>query len=289
MEVLRVFNNNVVLARDELGREVVVTGRGVGFQARRGATVDESRVARRFVPAENPDSVAQVLADIPPERLQQVAELFSDAVRALGATLPPLAIVAAADHIHQAIARVSRGVVMEYPLRAEVAHLHPEELRMAEALLDRLNATLTVKLPPGEAIALAMHLFHAVTGSASMQETFVQSGLIRQIFDLLSGHYGSRFDRDSIDAARFATHLRYFFARAHAGVQLDGEASGVGAALRAQNPGAYQLAERIRALLELRLDHPVSSDEVVYLTMHVARLERDLRTRTVATRTPSPG
>ncbi|SPF67112.1 CAT RNA binding domain [Propionibacterium ruminifibrarum] len=40
MEVLRVFNNNVVLARDELGREVVVTGRGVGFKKKSGDPVD---------------------------------------------------------------------------------------------------------------------------------------------------------------------------------------------------------------------------------------------------------
>ena len=145
-----------------------VTGRGVGFQTRRGKQLDESRVARRFVPAENPDAVAQVLADIPPERLQLVAKLFADAVRLLGSTLPPLAIVAVADHVNQAIERAGRGIVMEYPLRAEVAHLHPDELRVAEDLLDRLNATLPEPLPRGEAIALAMHLFHAVTGNASM-------------------------------------------------------------------------------------------------------------------------
>ena len=41
MEILRVFNNNVVLARDELGREAILTGRGLGFQRRRGDTVDQ--------------------------------------------------------------------------------------------------------------------------------------------------------------------------------------------------------------------------------------------------------
>lgn len=277
MEVLRVFNNNVILARDELGREVVVTGRGVGFQARRGSRVDEVRIARRFVPDQSPESVAAVLADIPPERLNQVAELFADAVRSLGSTVPPLAVVAVADHIHQAMGRLERGIVLEYPLRTEVAHLHPEELRVAEDLLARLNAISPVPLPAGEAIALAMHLFHAVTGSASMEQTYAQSGLIRQIFELVGEHFGPDFDPDSIDAARFATHLRYFFARARAGSQLDGEASGVGAVLSARNPGAHQVAQHIRALLELRLDHPVSEDEVAYLTLHVARLELGLR------------
>lgn len=277
MKLLRVFNNNVILARDELGREVVITGRGVGFQAKRGQAVDESRIARRFVPDANPDAVAQVLADIPPDRLQLVGELFADAVRSLGSTLPPLAVVAAADHVNQAIERVRAGVVMEYPLRAEVAHLHPDELRAAEALLDRLNRTLAVPLPDGEAIALAMHLFHAVTGTATMAEAYAQSALVRQIFDLLAEAYGPAFDVDSIDAARFATHLRYFFARARTGTQLNGEATEIGEVLRVRNPTADVIARRIGALLELRLGQPITNDEIVYLTMHVGRLELGMR------------
>lgn len=35
MKILRIFNNNVVLARQDSGREVIVTGRGVGFKERR--------------------------------------------------------------------------------------------------------------------------------------------------------------------------------------------------------------------------------------------------------------
>ncbi len=279
LQILRVFNNNVVLARDELGREVVVTGRGVGFQGRPGDAIDPALIVRRFIPSDNPTSVAQVIADIPLERLVMVERLFGEAVRELGAILPPLAIVAAADHLHQAIERVARGEEMEYPMRAEVAHLHPEELEVAERLLDKLNAELDAPLPQGEAIALAMHLFHAVTGSPSMEQTFVQSRLIRQVFDMVQNAYGAEFDADSIDAARFAAHLRYFFARARAGKQLTSGVPAVAVVLAEGNDRGHQLAMRIKALLELRLQHPVTADEVTYLTMHIARMEVGMRTR----------
>lgn len=279
LRILRVFNNNVVLTRDELGREVVVTGRGVGYQGRPGGAIDPALVARRFIPSDNPVSVAQVIADIPLERLALVERLFGEAVRELGAIMPPLAIVAAADHLHQAIERVARGEVMEYPMRAEVAHLHPDELQVAERLLDKLNAQLDQPLPKGEAIALAMHLFHAVTGSPSMEQTFLQSRLIRQIFDVVHHAYGGEFDPDSIDAARFAAHLRYFFARARAGKQLTSGVPTVAVVLAEGNDRAHQLALRIRALLELRLRHTVTADEVTYLTMHIARMELGMRTR----------
>ena len=36
MRVLRVLNNNVVLSRDDTGRGVILTGRGIGFRAQVG-------------------------------------------------------------------------------------------------------------------------------------------------------------------------------------------------------------------------------------------------------------
>ena len=51
MKILRVFNNNVVLAKDG-AREVIVTGRGLGFQAKPGQRVDGAKIVRVFVPAD---------------------------------------------------------------------------------------------------------------------------------------------------------------------------------------------------------------------------------------------
>lgn len=280
MEVLRVFNNNVVLARDELGREVVVTGRGIGFQRKPGDPVDPVRVARRFVPARNAVSVGEILADIPLERISLIEQAFVRATRELGAPVPSSTIIAVVDHVNQAMERIRQGLAMDYPLRAEVAHLHPEELRLAERMIDELNARQGIQLPRGEAIALALHLFDAVINSASAERSWAQSRLIVQIFEILAGVYGKDFDADSIDAARFAAHLRYFLVRARNGGQVeDGTAGAVAAALRRARPRTRQTALRVRELLELRLGIEVSEDETAYLTMHLARLEAGMERR----------
>ena len=273
MVILRVFNNNVVLARDEIGREAILTGRGLGFQRRAGQEVDASLIARRYVPADNAESVAEVIAGIPLERLALIERAFRRAARELGTGVPSSTVVAVVDHVNQAMERVRQGLVMEYPLRAEAAHLHPEELRLAEAMVEELNAAQEVQLPAGEAVALALHLFTAAVGARSAQEATRQSRLIAQVMELLSGAYGDSFDAGSVDAARFAVHLRYFLVRAKTAVQIqDSTASLVTRALRAGNPGAYRVALRIRDLLELRLGTSVTDDETAYLALHVARL-----------------
>lgn len=81
MKILRVFNNNVVLAKDG-AREVIVTGRGLGFQAKPGQRVDDAKIVRVFVPADgrDPDHIAELLSEIPPE----IIRLVTDAMTATG-------------------------------------------------------------------------------------------------------------------------------------------------------------------------------------------------------------
>ena len=272
------LNNNVVLARDEIGREAILTGRGLGFQRKRGQDVDASLISRRYIPADNAQSVAEVIAGIPLERLALIERVFRKAARGLNTDVPSSTLIAVVDHINQAMARVYQGLTMDYPLRAEVAHLHPEELRLAEAMVEEINAAQEVQLPRGEAVALALHLFTAAIGAPSAQAASEQSRLIGQVMGLLEKSFGDAFDADSVNAARFAVHLRYFLVRARTAVQIeDGTSSLVAEALRVSDPDAYRVARRIRDLLEIRLNTAVTDDETAYLALHVARLTSSLQ------------
>ena len=275
------LNNNVVLARDEIGREAILTGRGLGFQRKRGQDVDASLISRRYVLADNAQSVAEVIAGIPLERLALIERVFRKAARGLNTDVPSSTLIAVVDHINQAMERVRQGLAMDYPLRAEVAHLHPEELQLAEAMVEEINAAQEVQLPGGEAVALALHLFTAAIGAPSAQAASEQSRLIGQVMGLLEKSFGEAFDADSVNAARFAVHLRYFLVRARTAVQIeDGTSSLVAEALRISDPDAYRVARRIRDLLEIRLNTIVTDDETAYLALHIARLTSSLQQTT---------
>ncbi len=275
------LNNNVVLARDEIGREAILTGRGLGFQRKRGQDVDASLISRRYILADNAQSVAEVIAGIPLERLALIERVFRKAARGLNTDVPSSTLIAVVDHINQAMERVRQGLAMDYPLRAEVAHLHPEELQLAEAMVEEINAAQEVQLPGGEAVALALHLFTAAIGAPSAQAASEQSRLIGQVMGLLEKSFGEAFDADSVNAARFAVHLRYFLVRARTAVQIeDGTSSLVAEALRTSDPDAYRVARRIRDLLEIRLNTIVTDDETAYLALHIARLTSSLQQTT---------
>ena len=48
MVIQKVINNNIVSACDDMGREVVVMGRGLGFGVKPGMGVDESKIEKVF-------------------------------------------------------------------------------------------------------------------------------------------------------------------------------------------------------------------------------------------------
>ncbi|HAM45132.1 MAG TPA: transcription antiterminator BglG [Propionibacteriaceae bacterium] len=276
MELLRVFNNNVVLAADATGAEVILTGRGLGFQARPGDPVDLDKVVRVFVPVDgrDPDHLAQLLAAIPPEHVALVTE----AIDASGQTMlldNPALIIALADHVSFAIKRQRAGIALEYPLRAEVRHLYAEEYRQAVALLAAINAHSETPLPDAEAVALTLHLVNASFATGDLSYTYTMTGLIGQMLVVIEESFGISLPEDSISAGRFITHLRYLFVRIRQHNQLSDEHSEIGVAIRAAYPRAAECAARLGALLELRLSSALTDDEISYLALHVARVVND--------------
>jgi len=278
MEILRVFNNNVVLARDDAGTEVVLTGRGLGFQARPGHPVDAAKVARTFVPSDgrDPDNLGALIAEIPPEQIQLADEALDLARRGLRETIGTSVVVAVADHLNFALHRLRQSIDMEYPLQAEVAHLYPAELAVARRIVAFVNERLDVELPEAEAVPITLHLVNAGFATGDLSSTYQMTGVFQQIFEVIAGAYGHSVDTGGVSAARFITHLRYFFVRVKSERQLAQGASTLTNAIRDAYPEAYQCALRIQALLELRLGQPISDDEVVYLTLHVERLTSPL-------------
>jgi beta-glucoside operon transcriptional antiterminator len=276
MEIARVFNNNLVLALDEAGREVILTGRGLGFQARPGQAVDPDKVVRVFVPVDgrDPDHLAQLLAGIPPEHILLVSQALNhvglDAV-----SRNPSLVIALADHVSFALRRVAIGMDLEYPLLAEVQHLYSDEYDQARRLLVEINKHSEARLPDIEAVGLALHLVNAGFATGDLSYTYKMTGVIQQMVAVIEQTYGISLDSGSVSVGRFITHLRYLFVRIHQHRQLSEEHSAVGAAIRQAYPGAAECATRLAGLLELRLGAALTEDEISYLSLHVARVIAD--------------
>jgi beta-glucoside operon transcriptional antiterminator len=281
MEILRVFNNNVVLARGPGGGEVILTGNGLGFKVQPGQKINEAKIVRVFIPEDgrDADNFGALVAAVPPEFLLLADQALEIARIDMAAPLNSTTVVGLADHLSFAVKRLQQGIDLEYPLWGEVAHLYPDELRVAQRVLEHVNSNLEQPLPETEAVPIALHLVNGGFATGDLSFTYQMTGVFTQLFEVLERAYGHSFDRNTINAARFITHLRYFFVRAHTGRQLDEGATRLSAAIREAYPQAFATAIKLQAVLELRLGESLTEDEVTYLTLHVARMVDDLRVR----------
>ncbi|WJY68924.1 HPr family phosphocarrier protein [Corynebacterium auris] len=292
MEILRVFNNNVDLAKDSAG-EKIVTGRGIGFKAHPGDVVDDARVARTFVPEDgrDPDHVATMLSSIPLAHVTLVTDAVAEAGLPDSLAHSASLLIALADHIGFAISRAASGQRLDYPLQAEVSQLYGEEYRQAKAIVAAVNRVVVQRelapLPDAEAVAIALHLVNAGFSTGDLSFTYTMTGMLNQLLDHVESDYGIALDSGSVSIARFITHLRYLFVRIANHEQLSEHSSAIGRAIRDSSPGAYRSAQRLAALIELRLGAALTEDEVSYLTLHIARMvEAATPTRTATIAAP---
>lgn len=276
MQVVKVFNNNVVLGVDDHGVEVVLLGRGLGFRAFPGSEVDAARVERRFVPSgsTSAERIALLAGQIPLADLELTERVVTLARARLRGELADHVVLPLADHLSFALRRAAEGgAEIDYPLRWEVQHLYPDEVAVAREVLDLVAAERGVRLPPVEAVPLALHLVNAQFGGVGdLAATVKMTEVLREVLGIIGEEYGVQVDENSVDVARFVTHLRYLFLRERTGAKLRQTPAELHAALRSSRPREYTSAGRIGELLADRFGWQISTDEILYLALHVSRL-----------------
>jgi len=279
MRVVKVFNNNVALARDEAGREIVVQGRGLAFQARSGDRLNPALIERRFVPesSDKPEQFAQMVADIPPEIIVVAEEILGLGLE-FDLQLDHRAVVALADHISIALRRLASGQSFAHPLEWEVRLLYVREAKLGARALDLIHGRTGIRLPAAEAVPLALHFVNAQVGAGRIGEAVRSARIIRDIITVIEGEYGVVFDgSNALASARFATHLRYLFLSHLAGDGRGPLIAELAKSFQEQDPRAYACARHITSYISNKMGWNINDDETTYIAIHIQRMTYNLR------------
>ncbi len=272
MEIFKKINNNVALARDAKGRELVVFGKGVGFPAMPYELNDLSNIRRTFYDVN--ESYFDLLRDIPEEIFLLADDIADTAREELDCALSPKLTYVLADHLNFAIQRCQNGIVLQTPLAYDIRHLYPQEYSIAKEALHMLRERLNVNLPDEEATSIALHFITAETEVGDMHSTILTAKVISEISNLVETTLGVKLDKDSFSFSRFAMHLRYLVQRMMHSQTLNGE-SGTDAMFRTiccEYPEIYACVQKINDFLTKTYGWPCSKEEQLYLIMHIHRV-----------------
>lgn len=277
MQVVKVLNNNALIARDN-DQDVVAIGLGISFRYGKGQEMPASAAEKVFVAstAQPLDRLSAFLTELPLDNIRIATEICAAAADDLSRKPPESLIIAIADHITFATQRTQRGMPLQNPLKWEIAQLYPRELaigRMANRLVEE---RFGIALPDDEAASIAMHLVNAQFTAAGLHQGVRMTETLTQILDMIDHSFGIQIDRESMSASRFVTHMRYVFVRLDGGSQISATPAELVKSIKAAYPEAFGCAERICFLLEM-INGEVGPDECAFVTLHIARLLEDSR------------
>jgi len=276
--IKRVYNNNVLLAVEADSTEVVLLGKGIGFQRRPGETVDTSLADQRFV-AEGlyrAPQLADLLSDAPADHIA-VAQTITELGHAtLGLEPRQSLMIPVLDHLTFAVRRAQEGAHIDFPLRWEVAQLYPAEAALGRQVVTLVNDTLGVHLQDDEWVAFALHFVNQQWTKGDFSKTVAMTETISRVFLRLAERWGRPVDENASSAARFVTHLRYVFARAASHKQLQTSRLDVLSAVQEAYPEAAEAAMDIAKLIGESINRVITKDEVSYLALHTTRLYTEI-------------
>lgn len=274
MIIHKVLNNNVVIVLNECNEEQVVTGRGLAFKKKVGDSLDINNITQVFKLESSTSSskVQQLLQEIPIEVMESVDKIVELAKKDLGKELNDSIYLPLMDHIHNAIERQNQGIQVKNILLWDIKRFFPEEYSLGKKGLEIVNEALHTNLSKEEAGFIALHLVNSEM-SDRFENIYELTDVMSQIMTIVKYHYKLAIDEQSVYFDRFRTHLKYFAYRLlnlqTYEKQEDDELFDI---VKLKYPNEYSCVLKISDYLFKRYDYKVSSEEKLYLMIHIAKL-----------------
>lgn len=275
--VKKALNNNVLIGKHPSYGEVVLIGKGIGFNRKNGDTIDADVVEKLFVLRNEKEQMnyLKLLPQVDNDLLDVIISSIELIKSKTNAMLNEHIHVALTDHIMFAVSRLSNGLVLNNPFLIETKALYPFEYKIAEDVVKLIEEQTDIHLPIGEIGFIALHI-HSAMMNRNLSEVNQHSQLVTHLVNLIEEQLEIEIDKDSIDYMRLVRHLRFTIERVHNGEKVD-EPEKITSLLKDEYPLCYNLSWKLIKVMQQTLKKPVFDAEAVYLTMHLQRLQKKVK------------
>lgn len=275
MNITKILNNNVVVVLDEHQREQVVMGRGLAFRKGVGEKLDQEKIEKVF--ALQDDALAlrlgELIGQIPLEVFTTCDRIINLATQRLGKLQDSLYITLT-DHCYFAIERQRKGLAIKNVLLWEIKRLYPKEFALGREALALIAKRLNVELAEDEAGFIALHLVTAQLNS-EMPEVMHITRVMQEILQLVKYQFHLVYDEESLSYQRFVTHLKFFAQRMLSRTVVEDDDASLHSAIKENYAKAWKCAEKIAQYLHQHYQRELTTEEIMFLTIHIERVRKE--------------
>jgi len=276
--VYQVLNNNLISVLDENRQEVLLWGKGIGWNAKRGQSVRESKIEKifRMDTLDSTNQLKQLLGEVETEAIEASLQIVEYARKQLDKELNKNVYITLTDHISFAAERQRKGITFHNVLRWEIRKLYVAEYLIGVHALDIIREKMNVELPEDEAGAIALHIVNAEY-DCNMEQTTEMTQIIQQAINVVRFAFYIDFNEDSLHYLRFITHLLFFAQRVLENRMLSGSEDFIYEAMKKQYPKQFRCAVQIGALVEKKYGVKLPAEEITFLCVHIVRITEEER------------
>jgi transcriptional antiterminator len=208
-KILKVLNNNVVIAEGSNNQEAVLIGKGIGFSKKAGDPMEESNVDKLYVlkDEEKQDQYKQLLTQVDENVILVINDIIQYSEERLDVKFNEHIHIALTDHIAFAIKRVQQGMDIINPFLEETQMMYPKEYSVAEEVVKMVDQQMKILFPEGEIGFITLHLHSAAT-NRSLSELNKYSQLMNTLIQVVEQQLRITIDKSTIDYMRLIQHLR---------------------------------------------------------------------------------
>jgi len=281
LKVKRVFNNNVILAyRGD--SEVVIFGKGVGYQKQRGDEVNGTCIEKIFTLTEKETNhFEELFKEISNEYADITFSIVKQAESDLQIEFDSSIYLSIMDHINHAIIRAKQGLNIKNELIWEIKRTYKKEYEAALNTLKIIKRETGIELEADEAGIIAIHYFNAQDPKTRLKTSYKAVEIIQDIVKIIQFHFHIEFDENQLSFNRLMTHLRYFvnglLNNERRNSEMDDEF--LYCQIKKKYPDIYECVLKIKKYINEKLEKEVVDEESLYLMMHIQRIVEKSKSR----------
>lgn len=274
MKITKVINNNLVRLINEKNQEIIVMGKGIGFQKKVGEEIDQNHISQIYISDDRnySNKLTQILEKVPLNIIQLTNEIVQYAKVSLARKLNENIYLTLTDHISFAIQRQKENVPLKNALLWEIKRFYNHEFLIGKEALSMIKNKLGIELGDDEAGFIALHFVNATMDSIGIEQTALLAKTVQDILNIVKYHFSINLNEESVYYERFITHLKFFVARILSDTEMINDDLGFMLELKQKYKEEYLCSLKINSFIEHQFNKKLTENEMIYLTIHIRRV-----------------
>ncbi len=272
--IVKALNNNVVMAEHPGEGEVIVIGKGIGFNRKEGDSLSAAQAEKLFVlkNEKEQEQYKKLLPQIDETWQSAIIEAIGHISERVSGKLNEHIHIGLTDHLLLAMERVRQGHTIVNPFLTETIALYPFEQELAKKAVEIIGDKTGIYLPKDEIGFITLHI-HSALMNKDLGEINRHSQLVTNLIHIIESDFELILDKESLDYMRLVRHLRFTIERVVQGEKVK-EPEKIAQLLKYEYPLCYNLSWKLIKVMQEFLKKKVYDAEAVYLTMHLQRLKK---------------